>query len=811
MKNWSSSRVYKLTFAALLGCSAVAVSSTANAQDSGAAESGLDEVIVTARKRQESLQDVPVAISVFTGTALKQAGITSARELYENTPGLNYDTGFDQNAATPAIRGVTSSEIATYRQKVTTFLDGMPILGQQGSVPFAAIRQVEVLRGPQSAAFGRSTFGGAINYTTRDPGEVFESEINLEVGSDGLLNADALVAAPLSDKAGFLVAGSSNVIDGESDWKTIAEGETLGGQDSKSVLAKLLFAPTDKISFELRYKWLDVDNEQTARTFMPLNDPKQQLHPDSVVPVCGGGIVPPPQPSCAYVGSLKAFDADYDYNYALTGVDSPFVRNERDRFEVEGNFDLNNGASIQALGFVSDEYYERATDSNLTNDAFGFERDPTDIEETYAEVRYTSAGAEKFRYGFGVSYYDYDFLTLVYRSRAAYDGGPASANLRLSESATNTGVFFSLAYDVSDLLTLSLEGRSQSDDVTGSAIQTDGSLFELGQKTDAFLPRLSLTFAPSDSTTFYVQASKGNNPAGVNVGAVSPYVIAASEAYPEIFDSQAIAFFDEEEVVSVELGVKGKFGNRGTYAVNVYKLNWDNYTQPFNLNFEPGDFVDLDNDGVGDVGTTYEGLDFGPGRSFLDAGDATGQGLELEGTYQATDDFRIGLAASYIDITYDNGACSTLPLDFGVPANEVTGIGLPCVSVKGNELGTQPKLSGSLTLYYSHELSNGMEWFTRWNTRYNSSQYVSEMNLAKLGAYSISDLRVGLSKDQWRAELYVTNVFDEDAPQGPQYFFDGRILTPAGTPAPPPFAQNVSYTDRRAQAFGARFSYNFGG
>jgi outer membrane receptor protein involved in Fe transport len=120
-------------------------------------EAGLEEIVVTARKRAENLQDVPVAISVFGGDALQQAGVLSARDLYAVTPGLNYDTGFDQNAATPAIRGVVSNEIATYWQKVTTFLDGMPILGQQGTVPFTAIQQVEVLRGPQSAAFGRSS------------------------------------------------------------------------------------------------------------------------------------------------------------------------------------------------------------------------------------------------------------------------------------------------------------------------------------------------------------------------------------------------------------------------------------------------------------------------------------------------------------------------------------------------------------------------------------------------------------------------------------------------------------------------------
>ena len=770
----------------------------------------LEEIVVTARKREENLQEVPVAISVFTGDALQQAGIISTRDLYANTPGLNYDTGFDQNAGTPAIRGVVSQEIATYRQKVTTFFDGMPILGQQGTVPFLGIQQVEVLRGPQSAAFGRSTFGGAINFITVDPGDVLQADFGIDVGSNNLLNVNGLVSGPIADGVSGLVAVSSNQRDGESHWRTVAEDITLGGEDAQSVLAKLLFAPSDSASIELRYKWLETDHEQTARVFLDLDDPIRVAHPDAVPPglACGGGIVPPPQPSCAFVGEIQRIDEVYDYNYALTGITNPFVRNQRDRFEADGTFDLPNGLTLQALGFVSDEYYERQTDANLTNDAFGFERDPTDIEETYAEVRLTSPGDRRLRYGVGVSLYDYDFLTEIYRSRANFDRG--TPNRQIQESATNTGFFFNLTWDATDRTTLSLEGRYQNDDVSGTAVQTDGSTFSLQQTTTAFLPRLSLTYSPAENTTFYAQIARGNNPAGVNTGALDRNVAAASEAYPDIFDNDAIAFFEEEEVTSYEVGVKGTAANRATYALNLFALDWAGYVQPFNLNFEPGDFIDNDNDNLGDPGTKYAGLDFGPGRSFLEAGDVTGFGLELEGSYLVTDDLIFGLAVSMIDITYDDGACSTIPLNFGVPANETTAAGLACVSVAGNEIRTQPRMAGSFNLQYARPLANGMEWFARWNTIFRSSQFASEMNLAELAGFSVSDLRTGLRRGDWRAEFYVSNVFDDDTPQGIFYFFDGRILTPTGAPAPPPFAQMVNYTSRRSQAFGLRFSYRLG-
>ena len=336
--------------------------------------------------------------------------------------------------------------------------------------------------------------------------------------------------------------------------------------------------------------------------------------------------------------------------------------------------------------------------------------------------------------------------------------------------------------------------------------------------------------------TIYGQVAKGNNPAGVNTGALNGNLIAAAEAFPDQFptDLNSLAFFEEEEVLSYEIGIKGTIANRMTYAFNVYQLDWENYTQAFNLNFEPdatapnGAFIDgnLDlngngsigdptnaddiadgeiDDGIGDPGTAYAGLEFAPGRSFLGAGDVTGRGIELETSFIATDNLRFGFAASYIDITYDTGACSTVPLDYGVQANAQIGIGLPCVDISGNQIGTQPKVAAAFSADYNLPLENGMEWFTRWSTQYTSSQYISEMNLAQLDAYSVSDIRTGVSADSWRAELYITNLFDEDAPQGPQIFNDGAI------PGPPPVIQNVFYTARRGTAMGLRFSYNFGG
>ena len=103
------------------------------AQSTGA--EALEEVVVTARKREESLQEVPVSISVFSSDDLTAAGILDVQDIYDQTPGLQFDTNFgDRNSGTPGVRGIQSLEIAPTRQKASTFIDGVPLVGQQGNL-----------------------------------------------------------------------------------------------------------------------------------------------------------------------------------------------------------------------------------------------------------------------------------------------------------------------------------------------------------------------------------------------------------------------------------------------------------------------------------------------------------------------------------------------------------------------------------------------------------------------------------------------------------------------------------------------------
>jgi outer membrane receptor protein involved in Fe transport len=232
--------------------------SGAQSEDDENSFQSLDEITVTARKREESLQDIPVAISVVNSTQLAELNVLRQEDLASLVPGFHYNQGVglneDRTAALPSIRGIGSTELATNRSKVATFVDGMPILGSVGAINIGGATQVEVYRGPQSAAFGRSTFAGAINYVTRDPGEEIEGTVGVNWSDDGTRIVNGSVGGPITDTLGFHVG--VNVEDSESpDTKlySYVDGVEATAETGENISARLVFEPNDRFKAKFGY------------------------------------------------------------------------------------------------------------------------------------------------------------------------------------------------------------------------------------------------------------------------------------------------------------------------------------------------------------------------------------------------------------------------------------------------------------------------------------------------------------------------------------------------------------------------------
>ena len=872
----------------------------------------LEEIIVTARKREESLQEVPVSISVMSDSLIQETGILTQEELFQLVPGIYYDEGPDRNAAFPSVRGVQSNEIATNRTKVTAFVDGMPILGSQGSLGFGNLQQVEVYRGPQSAAFGRSTFGGAINYVTRDPGEEFEGNVSADVNGYGRRLLRAGVSGPLSDTVGFMVNAEYEDSTAPDDYlatniTTPQTGDSVqyGERNTESISGKLTFAPSDNLNVEMTFSNIVTFDTPGVQYYIS-EESRDACFAKNGITYTGMGTslyvdgtydcpdwsqgAPLFQQNDRSLVLAHAFDnPDYARQFPqyqgltqqqqddllfLARSESVFgdyfsAHDERSRFSIQTDYLMDNGHAIQVTAFTGEENYIRGADGNRDPDtpitftaAMGpmgmgppppgsppwalqgmgpmatigtIMSDPTDISESYAEVRWVSPAEDRLRYVAGLSHYNYDFLTTLYfggydavvrgdeaiqRYIALTGDDPSVPDQLLGESASNTAVFFNATYDVTDRLALSIEGRYQNDEVSGEDTISGNSDSVV---TTGFVPRLSFNYNVNEDTSFYGQFARGVNPAGVNVGFFNENMQATLARANALWDStggaQGVAYtledvinFDEEQLTNLEFGFKGSaLGGRLQYATAIYFMEWEGNVAPLNLYW-------------GDPSLPPPLRDpFESNRTFLNQGDQDMKGAEFEGNFFVTDSFSIRGALGLLDAEYTNFCDVAIAANNGLgqyavasgrPVTRESGDFATCYRVDGMESREQPRVTGSVSPSYRGVLGNsGLRWNARADVRFETDQWLDSANIAKTPGVVSVNASAGLVGENWGATLYINNLLDDDTPRR---LFSGDDVTIMGlnpaianaVPNPGPI-ENWRVSPRPPRTVGLRMNYNF--
>ena len=230
----------------------------------------LEEIVVTAQKREESLQDTPVAVTALTSDAIESRGIADISELQHYTPNLVFDT-------TAAISGLSSGAVVYIRgigqpdyslvtdPGVGTYVDGVYMSRSAGGVlDVLDVERIEVLRGPQGTLFGRNTIGGAINITSRKPADEFRGKAELTAGNFDRLNVRASIDVPLSDRVRTAFALSEKNRDGFV--KRVLIGDRLGDEDKLSFRGTLVIEPTDALDFQLSYDYTEIDEQSAGST-----------------------------------------------------------------------------------------------------------------------------------------------------------------------------------------------------------------------------------------------------------------------------------------------------------------------------------------------------------------------------------------------------------------------------------------------------------------------------------------------------------------------------------------------------------------
>ncbi len=513
----------------LAGCSAVVLlvinGGVANAQTSAppattaAADdgNGLETVVVTARKRDEKLLDVPVAITAFTAQSLQQQGIYSLTDLATFTPGFTVDNTVsgsgrsDRSFPEFVIRGMVPS--LTTNPTTTIFVDGTPLISGQVD-GLDDLERVEVLKGPQSAYFGRETFAGAIDLVTRDPSETPTVSLNGLIGNSNDFDDRVTLEGPiLGDDVTARVSYRYYSMGGSYKNEAAADQgyAHLGDQSTQDVNVDVVAHPDENLTIKLHgMYWHDDDGPSAQYLVFPSQSDCLSGWFCGQVP---GPLPGQPSLNTVVTAPVKAFIA---YAGKTNGLPFNSLTNHyglvRDAYHGSAGIDYyvpSWGVTFSSLtGFDSQKFSElqdlATTDESSTPNFASFlgypyantyNDWPFIVDDAYRniseEVRVTSDADQPFRWLVGANY-----------QWSRVDEGLASGNFNYTSGNSpqvdsNTAFFYGLNYDILTDVTVSAEGRYAIDEEiarsgTGAALQAFKGTYH------DFTPRFSLQyrFAP---------------------------------------------------------------------------------------------------------------------------------------------------------------------------------------------------------------------------------------------------------------------------------------------------------------------------
>lgn len=229
----------------------------------------IGEIVVTTRRREEALQNVPIAVSPITPEQITRQGISNLDDIAKMSPSFQYDTAFGPQDVRITIRGLSNTR---GRSNVAFLVDGIDVTTENliaaGSGLLANrrlladVERIELVKGPQSALYGRAAFAGAISYITKEPGDELNGRIGVDVGDYGRRAVDGAIGGAVNDKLGLRVSGVAWNEDGY--YRNSVSGDKVGGGDGYGVALTGVYRPMDSMKWKARMEYSDEDHEPAA-------------------------------------------------------------------------------------------------------------------------------------------------------------------------------------------------------------------------------------------------------------------------------------------------------------------------------------------------------------------------------------------------------------------------------------------------------------------------------------------------------------------------------------------------------------------
>ena len=278
----------------------------------------LEEIVVTARKVEENLRDVPIAITAFTEQSMKEQGISSLQDIADSTPGFDFASAFGRDDFRPVIRGQSN---ILGRANAGLFVNGVIIEEGNASLPLAALQRVEVVKGPQSALYGRNTLSGAINYVLKTAGEERVAEAALDLGGRSLARAELHFSGPLTDSLGAAITVAHYERGGEygntfpgNALGTPAYMDETGAQQTSSITGVLTLAASDRIGVQAHAMWERTDDGQYPMALIPASENNCYIANSRLAAAKGWGPFKQPSPPAGTPEASAALINSAGYN-----------------------------------------------------------------------------------------------------------------------------------------------------------------------------------------------------------------------------------------------------------------------------------------------------------------------------------------------------------------------------------------------------------------------------------------------------------------------------------------------------------------
>jgi iron complex outermembrane receptor protein len=741
----------------------VAVFTTAILISSGSAsaQNVLEEITVTAQKREQSMQDVPVFISAVTADSIEAAGIESVGDVQLLVPALDVYTSGNQARTSLKIRGAgTGAADPSLEPSVGIFVDGMymprSIFGLSDLVD---VERIEVLMGPQGTLYGKNTNSGVVSVTTKGMPDELEGHVAATFGDYNQQDLSLSVAAPISDAAGFRLGVVTRDRDGVlTDVNT---GQKLNGIDNTSIRGQFYWDATDKLTVRAigYYSTRDAINGIDETHFEPTGN---------YLLVTGAAL--------GIKGTGEIID---------TEVDNQLVSRDaigRSAHDVNGgslqlDYEFENGVVLSSLSSVQSYELElRHADVDMTPLDLISTKLGSEDESFGQEFRLTSPGGETVDWMLGAFYFESDLqvgsqdvpfatfgsdMAIIDAVISATPAGPIWNGLGFAGSAGHSfsnwsqhesesiAVYGQANWSLSDSTVLNF-GLRYSDETKDFAMITDamdptGLSYAAGGQINvlnavfagvaALGPVINMVDSKGDDNItgmislnhfvgdhmFYGSVATGTKSGGFN-GAFGGLSLAQRG-------------YDTEKTISYEIGAKfsGLLDGRARINIAAFYTDYDDFQETV---FEPSS------------------------ASFLvdNAGQQVTQGIDIDATWLATDNLTLGVAVEFLDAKYEEfegASCHPMtdaPITAQTPTNTVC-------DLSGFDIAWASDWSGSLTADYQIPMESGSEFFANFTARYSGDHMVgSGRPPYAIDSKEQINARIGWRNDNWDVAIWAKNL-----------------------------------------------------